>query len=144
MTTRVSYNLKDALLIKETALPNSGTIYSDAFDLECIGQRGVRIDPFELLITAPAADASELPNNARNTFYFQFCDDPEFVPANVRTITGGTSGIMWRQDGSAEGAEEYELRFRTATDAPRYVRAMCVVSGNAAQEGKTFQFAIVT
>ena len=141
MTTRVSYNLKDALLIKEIALPAAaGTIESEAFDLESIGQRGVRIDPFELLIIAPEADAAGLPAGATNTFSLQFSDTSDFSG----DVTEWTSDPTWQQAGSANGAEEFERRFRVQTDAPRYVRVKCVTAGSAAQTGKMFQFAIVT
>ena len=141
MTTRVSYNQKDALLIKTTAFPTStGTIESQAFDLFDIAERGVRIDAFELLITAPEATAAQLPANASNTFTLQFSDTADFS-ANVTEWSAGTA---WRQSGSATGAVEFEKRYRVATDAPRYVRAKCVTAGSAAQNGKTFEFAIVT
>ena len=140
MTTRVSYNLKDALLIKETAFPSAtGTVESEAFDLEDIGERGVRTDPFELLINVAEATAAQLPAGASNTFSLQFSDTPDF--SDVVEINAGAA---WRQTGSATGAEEYEHRFRPATDALRYVRVKCVTAGTAAQTGKTFQFAIVT
>ena len=141
MTTRVSYNLKDALLIKETNFSAAaGTIQSEALDLGSIGDRGVRTDPFELLIAAPEATASNLPAGATNTFSFQFCNTADFS-TNVQEVSVGTAG---QQTGSANGAQEHEVRFRVATDAPRYVRVKCVTAGTAAQTGKKFQFAIVS
>ena len=113
MTTRVSYNLKDALLIKETDFPAAaGTVQSEVLDLGSIGDRGVRTDPFELLISAPAATAAELPDGATNTFSYQFCDTADFS-ANVQEVSLGTIA----QTGSATGAEEFEIRFRVATRA---------------------------
>ena len=139
MTTRVSYNLKDALLIKETAFPSAaGTVTSEAFDLEDIGERGVRTDPFELLINVAEATDTQLPAGATNTFSLQFSDTPDFSAGVVEF------SAAWKQSGSADGADEFEVRFRPATDAPRYVRVKCVTAGTAAQNGKTFQFAIVT
>ena len=141
MTTRVSYNQKDALLIKTTAFPTAaGTILSEAFDLNCIGDRGVRIDPFELLIHAPAATAQQLPNGTSNTFSLQFSNTPDFSAG----VTEWSAGNAWQQAGSATGAAEFERRYRVATDAPRYVRAKCVTAGTASQNGKSFEFAIVT
>ena len=139
-TVRPSYNQKDALLIKTTAFPTAaGTILSEAFDLNCIGDRGVRIDPFELLIVAPAATAQQLPNGTSNTFSLQFSHTPDFA-----TFTEWAAGNDWRQSGSANGAEEFERRYRVPTDAPRYARVRCVVAGTAQQTGKPFEFAIVT
>jgi hypothetical protein len=141
MTIRVSYNLKDALLIKETSFPSAaGTVYSEAFDLEDIGQRGVRTDPFELLINAPAATAAQLPAGASNTFSLQFCNAPDFASGVMEV----SAVAAWQQAGSASGAEECELRFRPATDALRYVRVKNVTAGSAVQTGKKFQFAIVS
>jgi len=141
MTTRVSYNLKDALLIRETNFPaGAGTVHSEAFDLESIGERGVRIDPFELLVVAPEATAAQLPNGATNTFSLQFSDNPDFTG----NVTEWSAGTAWRQNGSATGAAEFERRYRVETDAQRYVRARCVVAGTAVQTGRRFQFAIVT
>ena len=139
MTTRVSYNLKDALLIKETAFPSAtGTFESEAFDLEDIGERGVRTDPFELLINVAEATAAQLPDGATNTFTLEYSDTPDFASSQI------VHNTAWVQTGSAAGAEAVEYRFRPATDAPRYVRVQCVTGGSAAQIGKTFQFAIVT
>jgi hypothetical protein len=141
MTTRVSYNQKDALLIKETNFPTAaGTVYSQAFDLEDIAERGVRIDAFELLLTASAATAAQLSAGASNTFSLQFSDTTDFS-ANV---TEWSAGNAWQQAGSATGAAEFERRYRVATDAPRYVRVKCVTAGTASQNGKAFEFAIVT
>ena len=141
MTTRVSYNLKDALLLKETNFPAAaGTVQSEAFDLEDIGVRGVRTDPFELLVNAPEATATHLPASTSNTFTLQFSNDPTFASG----ITEWSAGTAWAQSGSASGAPEFERRFRVATDAPRYVRVKCVTAGTAAQTGKKFQVAIVT
>jgi hypothetical protein len=141
MTTRLSYNLKDALLIRETTFPTAaGTVQSESLDLHDIAERGVRTDPFELLIIASEATAAQLPNGASNTFSLQFSDTPDFS-AGVQEFSAGTA---WQQAGSASGAAAFEVRFRPATDAPRYVRAKCVTAGTAAQNGKKFEFAIVT
>jgi len=99
MTTRVSYNLKDALLISETPFhANSGVALSEAFDLEDIGQRGVRTDPFELLLHVGAATAAQLPAGATNTFSFQFFNAPNFVGRIVEISAG--SAISCRSSGS--------------------------------------------
>jgi hypothetical protein len=141
MTTRVSYNLKDALLIRETAFPTAaGTVQSESLDLHDIAERGVRTDPFELLIVAPAATAAQLPNGASNTFSLQFSNTPDFS-AGVMDVSFGTA---WQQVGSADGAVEFERRYRPETDAPRYVRVKNVTAGTAVQTGKKFEFAIVT
>jgi len=142
MTTRVSYNLQDALLIRETNFPaGAGTVNSEALDLECIGERGVRTDPFELLIIAPEATATHLPASTSNTFSLQFSDDSTFATG----VTEWNAGTAWQQAGSATGAAEFERRFRPATDTPRYVRVKCVAAGTTpAQTGKKFQFAIVS
>ena len=141
MTTRVSYNQKDALLIKKTALPTTaGTVYSQAFDLFDIAERGVRIDAFELLLTAPAATAVQLPAAASNTFSLQFSNASDFSA----DVIEWSASNAWQQAGSATGAAEFERRYRVATDAPRYVRVKCVTAGTAAQNGKAFEFAIVT
>ena len=74
-----------------------------------------------------------------NTFSLQFSHTPDFA-----TFTKWSAGNDWRQAGSANGAEEFERRYRVPTDAPRYARVRCVVAGTANQTGKPFEFAIVT
>ena len=141
MTTRVSYNLQDALLIKQCNFPSAaGTVTTESLDLGSIADRGVRIDPFELLVIAPEAAIAELPADTSNTFSLQFCDTPEFT-AGVLEWSAGTA---WQQAGSANGSAAFERRFRPATDALRYVRAKCVTAGSAVQTGKSFQLVIVT
>ena len=141
MTTRVSYNLQDALLIKQCNFPSAaGTVYTEALDLGSIADRGVRTDPFELLVCAQEAAVAELPAGTSNTFSLQFCDTPEFSTG----VQDWSAGTAWQQAGSADGAEAFEGRFRPATNAPRYVRAKCVTAGSAVQTGKSFQLAIVT
>ncbi|GHT26849.1 hypothetical protein FACS18942_05080 [Planctomycetales bacterium] len=139
---RPSYNAKDALLTKKTSLPSAtGTIYSEALDLGGIGEHGVRIDPYELLLTSPAATAAQLPASASNTYTLQFSDDNTFASGVVEW----SAGTAWQQAGSASGATEAEFRFRPATDAPQYVRVKCVTAGaGAAQTGLSFEFALVS
>jgi hypothetical protein len=98
MTTRVSYNLKDALLIKSTNFPTAaGTVQSEVLDLHDIAERGVRTDPFELVICAPEANATALPASTSNTFSLQFSDKADFS-AGVQEFSAGTA---WQQVGSA-------------------------------------------
>jgi hypothetical protein len=140
MVKKTSLNQKDALLIKKTSLPSAtGTVYSEAFDLGDIGERGVRIDPFELLLTTETKTAVQLPAGSVNTFSYQFSDDAEFS-TNLNEI----SGTAWKQTGSADGALPYEQRFRPSTDAQRFVRVQCVTTGTASQTGQSFEFSIVT
>ena len=147
MTTRVSYNLKDALLIKEVELPSeSGTRYSEVFDLECIGQRGVRTDPFELLITIPELPADVLPNNARVAVSIELCDSPDFTPGTAIIQYGAPNpgDHPWTIVGiDSNGSPEREFRHRVATDAPRYARMKVQYSGPGA-EGHFAAFSIVT
>jgi hypothetical protein len=138
---RQSYSAKDALLTKKTLLPTaSGTVYSEALDLGDIGEHGVRIDPYELLLTAPAATAAQLPQAAGNTYTLQFSDDNTFAEGVIEW----TAGTAWQQAGSASGAGEAEFRFRPSTDAPQFVRVKCVTAGTAAQTGLSFEFALVS
>jgi hypothetical protein len=122
---RPTYNQRDALLKKLGVFPTAaGTTYTEAHDLGDIGQRGVRIDPFELVIEAPALTATQLPAGADLAYSFQFCDVEDFSD-NVETV----EVTEWKQTGSTSGAGAFEARFRVATDGRRFVRAKCVRTG---------------
>ena len=122
---RPTLNQRDALLKRKGEFPTAaGSTYTGAHDLGDIAQRGVRIDPFELVIEAPALTATQLPVGTSVTYSLQFCDTEDFAD-NVEEVNVG----IWKQTGSANGAEAIETRFRVATDGRRFVRAKCVRTG---------------
>ena len=125
-TVRPSYGQRDALLKRLGEFPSAaGATYTEAIDLGDIGQRGVRIDPFELVVEAPALTAAQLPAGAALAYSLQFSDSEDFS-GDVETWT---PGARWKQTGSAAGAEAVAVRFRVRTDELRYVRAKCDRTG---------------
>ena len=141
-SVRPSYNLRDQLLEFSGQFPDAaGTVYSDVFDMESIGQRGVRIDPFELVVESPELTAEQLPDGASFVYSLQFSDTADFSGEVVEW----TAGAAWAQTGSAEGAATFEGRYRVETTQElRYVRAKCVASGSPAATGLGFTLIVVT
>ena len=136
-----SYSQKDALLQKITACPTAAATptYSGAIDLGPLTRRGVRIDPMELSLTAPKMTATNLPASASLAYTLEFSDDSAFVSSPTQTITLSD----WKQTGSASGCDALSKRFRVATDAPRYVRAKCTLTGTASLAGVSVVFEAV-
>jgi hypothetical protein len=139
---RPSYNQRDSQLFRYGQYPSAaGTTYSAAFDLGSIGERGVRIDPFELLVFAPPQPAANLPASNTLTYSLQFSDEETFATGVIEW----SAGTAWSQTGSAAGAEIFDKRFRPSTDAPRYVRVKCVLAGSTANlTGLEYGFTIVS
>jgi hypothetical protein len=121
-----SFSQRDALLIvKGDYSSAAGTSYSKVFDLGEISERGVRIDPFEILISAPALTATNLPASNALSYSLQFSDTAGFL----EDVTEVSAGTEWSQTGSASGTDALQKRFRIASNGKRYVRVKCVRTG---------------
>lgn len=138
---RPSYRQRDQLLKFRGRFPAAaGTVYSETFDMEDIGERGVRVDPFELLVESPELTATNLPDGASLAYSLQFSDTADFSGEVIEW----SAGAAWSQAGSGAGAAAFEKRFRPATDALRYVRVKCVGAGTLGTDGLEFLLVVVT
>ncbi len=118
--------VKDKLLGVTGALPAAaGSSNTDVLDLGLSSQADTHL-PVELLVAAPALNATQLPNTTTATYTVQGSTDAAF--SSPITLAG--SVIV--QTGSA-GAAAATYRFALPTDCPRYVRAVVTTAdvGNA-------------
>lgn len=118
---------RDALLIQTKTLPASaGDANTAAIDTGTGGARsakGALLAGVELRITAPALDATELPNSETMKYAVQCDDNSSFTsPKNL-----GKEVLVQTGAGTA-GAASATARFRLPTDCERYVRVVATGS----------------
>ena len=119
-----SYNLRDAALIKEDALPAgaSTTVNGTALDLQTAsGQNSARLAPVELLLSAPALTTTMLPDSRTMTYSLQCDEDSAF--GSPRTLV---ASCIVQTGGSSAGAAADTYRMKLPSDCERYVRAVAV------------------
>ena len=72
------YSQRDVLGVVEGDYPSSGAGFTSPLDLGEISERGVRIDPFEILISAQALSATNLPASNSLVYSLQFSNVADF------------------------------------------------------------------
>jgi len=117
----MGYGLRDAQLSKATALPAS----AGASDGASIDVGGSRLAGCDVLLTAPALSAEQLPVGATATYSIETSDTPGFE--TKRALIG--SAIVQTGDGNVVSPSTF--RMRLPRDCQRYIRAT-VVTGNGA------------
>lgn len=133
-----SYNLRDAEFIKTDALPSAaGTGNGTALDMgNATTQNGARLEAAELLLTAPALSALQLPSAVTATYSIESAVDSAFT--SPKTLAG--SAIVHTGDGNAVASSTF--RMKLPSDCHRYVRAKVVTltnAGNCAAASMTFE-----
>ena len=124
----MGYESRDALLKNTLALPASASasVYSAGIDLGH-GTRGDFVAPGELLISAPAVNATMAPDTRTFTYFLQHDTDPAF--GTVATL----AALQIVQTGAAgAGAAAATARFRPQVDVNRYVRLAITSGGSTA------------
>ena len=122
------FTSKDAALIV-SAKPSgttATTAASNAINLGAIDVVGVRSEPFELVVDAPAFTANELPSDATLTIKLQSCADESFA-SGVTDAFAVTIG-----DGTAAAAATYKFRPTLKGDQFWRVAILTTLSGSGA------------
>lgn len=128
-------NVRDASLIKTTALPNgANTIYTDGIDLGALSGRGIRDGFCELLIEAPALVVGDLADAATMKYSIQMDDDSAFGSATVVA-----PDVIVQTGAGGAGAAAASYRWRIPSNCERYIRVRAVNSGagNASDKSVT-------
>jgi hypothetical protein len=114
--------VKDALLLKETALPAaaSATVNGEAIDL---GQ-GENVTPFDVVLELPELSTTELPDTKTLTTKIQdSADNSSFADlATVATVVQTGAG--------GAGAAAVSRRFALPSNARRYIRAVATAGAD--------------
>ncbi len=119
-----SFELRDALLKKEDALPNnaSTTVNGTSLDLgSAMGQNDARLADCELLLTAPALNTTMLPDTRTMTYSLQCDEDSAF--GSPRTLV---ASCIVQTGAAGAGAAEATFRMKLPSDCERYIRAVAV------------------
>jgi hypothetical protein len=134
------FNVQDALLSVSIALPNgANTVNSPVIDLgsnEGIPESAAPTSEQdylirgELLISAPALTASQLPNSQTMTYSVQMCASSGFG-SGVQTY----STPLVQTGAASAGAAAATARVRPASNALRYWRLSVVNSGSGNASG---------
>jgi hypothetical protein len=88
-----------------------------------------------VLVTAPALDASALPDGKAMTYAVECDDDPDF--ASPRTVA---DAVIVQTGAGGAGAAGATARVRLPTDCERYVR--CTATGSAAGDASAASMAM--
>ena len=129
-----SYELRDAELIKEDALPNnaSTTVNGTAIDLGIAsGQNSSRLAPCELLLSAPALTTTMLPSTKTMTYSLQCDEDSAF--GSPRTLV---ASCITQTGTASSGAAAAAYRMKLPSDCERYIRAVAV-SGDSVTDSSS-------
>jgi hypothetical protein len=119
-----SYNVRDASLISEDALPAStGAANGTALDLGTLSDISARVAPMEMLLSAPVLNATLLPNGCTCTYKIEVSNASNFA-TNTTLIAAAIT-----QTG-ANGAAASTYRFKIPSDCKRYIRAVATTADN--------------
>lgn len=128
--------LKDALLKITRALPNgAAAVTSDSIDTG-VSSRGIQPNGVEFLLTAPALNATEMPDGKTMTYDLLGSDNADLSAPSVTMprviIQTGAGGV---------GAAGATHRYRPAANGPRYwgFKGTGSASGNATTASATFE-----
>ena len=111
--------IQDATFLDTSALGTSdATTYSTVFDLETTGYKG---ENYELEITTPVLDSTQLPNLDTLT-----CN---VVAGSTATPTTVILGSVLVITGDGSDSAETTVQVRLPSDCPRYVRVQFVLAG---------------
>ena len=129
----------DSSVKKTKALPDAGggSVTSDLIDLG-LGAFGDHLGDCELLITAPALDATQLPDS--ETMTFDVVHGASSVPGSASTLYG--SVLTQTGDDSLPGSAADTVRVRLPVDVARYVGVKATSSsggGDASGDDLTSQ-----
>lgn len=128
--------MKDALLIVTKALANgAANVTSDALDTMC-GTRGDQLAPIEFLLSAPAMNATEMPD-AKTMKY----DIIYSVNADLSAPTTYITAAITQTGAGGVGCAAATFRVVPPVDGARYwgVKATGSASGNATTASMTFE-----
>lgn len=120
-----TYGVRDAALYAADALPSSATTKNGTgIDLgAALSSRGARLEPCELLLSAPALNTANLPDTVTAIYSIQAgADNSTFatpIATSCITQTGNT------------GAAAASKRIKLPSDCPRYIRASVITATNA-------------
>lgn len=124
----MTFNLKDAQLQTTDALPNgAATAYSTVQDLQN-GGHGDFVAPCEILLTAPALNVTQQPDNKTLKYTIQSSVDSAFTsPIDEYT------DVITQTGAGGAGAAAATFRCRLKTSVKRYLRVKMVgsASGNS-------------
>ena len=128
MTVAANYNVQDALLTKQNALPAaaSTTVNGTAIDLGgALTARGARLEKCEALLSVPAVTTTMVPDTKTITYSIESAVDSVFTSP----ITLAGSCIVQTGAGGA-GAAAATFRLKLPSNCARYVRAKAVSGAN--------------
>lgn len=120
--------LKDALLKVTKALPNgAANVTSDSIDTG-VSSRGTHLARCELLLSAPALNTTQQPDNKTMTY-----DILGSANADLSAPSITVAGVIVQTGAGGAGAAAKEYRFKLPTTGPRYwgFKATGSASGNA-------------
>jgi len=126
----VGFNRRDAALKVTKALPGSATtVYSDPIKIGHAA-KGDFLAECEVLISAPALNATRLPDTQTVTYFLQCDDNLAFASA------AGVGGVLITQTGAGgTGAAAATKRIRLPTDVEGYIRLGMTKTGAADASG---------
>ena len=130
--------LQDASLTQPFALPSS-TSPTNAAGLNLpVSPRSDFAAEVDFLVTAPALNATQLPNAATMTYSVQTDTTAAFAsPTTVIEVLGVQIGV------SSAGAAGSSMRFRLQSGTQPFVRAVATGSGNGDCSGQSATFQIL-
>ncbi len=122
----MGYNVGDKTFQETKALPaEDTTVYTDALDLGALSAAGHRLADCELVINAPALDATALPNT--HTMKYSIVTDNDSAFGSAKTIA---AEVIVQTGADAAGAAAAEARFRLPSDCERYVKLAATASND--------------
>jgi hypothetical protein len=115
------FTMRDALLTKRAVI--AANTFTAPIDLGEITPLGARLEDYEILVEAEQSAAAALPASTSVSFTIQFSATETFSQMSDYTSN------LWKQTGSANGAEPLEFTFRVPSKSPRFVRLGFATTG---------------